>query len=40
MEYSEAFARVMQAIRKAPTKGLGFKITANKLAIVVELLLG
>ena len=40
MEYGEAFARVMQAIRKAPQKGLGFKIAAQKLGVVVELLLG
>jgi len=28
LEYQEAFARVMQAIRKCPEKALGFKISA------------
>lgn len=42
MEYADSFARLMQAIRKAPeTKAsLGFRVTCQKLAIVVELLMG
>jgi 26S proteasome regulatory subunit N3 len=40
-EYQEAFALVQQAIRKAPEKtALGFRLEAQKLACVVELLLG
>jgi len=41
LDYADAYARLMQAIRKAPeSSGLGFRIQAIKLATVVELLLG
>lgn len=41
LNYQEAFARVNQALRKAPEKSAkGFKLGAQKLAIVVEMLLG
>eukprot|EP00933_Yihiella_yeosuensis_P007578 TRINITY_DN112677_c0_g1_i1.p1 TRINITY_DN112677_c0_g1~~TRINITY_DN112677_c0_g1_i1.p1 ORF type:complete len:511 (-),score=134.27 TRINITY_DN112677_c0_g1_i1:68-1600(-) len=43
LEYSESHAKLMQAIRKAPQSpnvALGFKLSAYKLAIVVELLMG
>lgn len=41
LNYQEAFARVNQALRKAPEKSAkGFKLSAQKLAIVVEMLLG
>jgi len=41
LEYNDAYARLMQAIRKAPeTSALGFRIQTTKLACVVELLLG
>lgn len=42
LEYSDAHSKLMQAIRKAPqsSAGLGFKLQAYKLAIIVELLTG
>lgn len=42
LEYNDSFARLMQALRKAPeTKAaLGFRVACQKLAIVVELLIG
>jgi len=43
LEYSDAHAKLTQAIRKAPQAaevGLGFKLQACKLEIVVELLMG
>merc|ERR1719498_903930 len=42
LEYSDSHAKLMQAIRKAPQNaaGLGFKLSAYKLAIIVELLTG
>jgi 26S proteasome regulatory subunit N3 len=41
LEYSEAYTHLVQAIRKAPAKAaVGFRQTANKFAIVVQLLLG
>jgi len=43
LEYSDAYTKLMQAIRKAPlgTKsGRGFHLAAYKMAIVVELLMG
>lgn len=43
LEYSDAHSKLTQAIRKAPqtsTVGLGFKLQAYKLDIVVELLMG
>ena len=41
LNYQEAHARVNQALRKAPEKSAkGFKLNAQKLAIVVEMLLG
>jgi 26S proteasome regulatory subunit N3 len=39
-DYQEALWRLNQAIRKAPDKAHGFKITCQRLAIIVELLLG
>lgn len=40
-EYIDAYARVAQSLRKAPEKGvLGFKLAAQKLAIVTEMLMG
>ncbi|KRX01049.1 hypothetical protein PPERSA_00797 [Pseudocohnilembus persalinus] len=40
-EYQESLQRLNQALRKAPeTTGLGFRIEAQKLAVVVELLQG
>ncbi|KAK3736102.1 hypothetical protein QZH41_013525 [Actinostola sp. cb2023] len=41
LDYSESHKNLMQAIRKAPqNSAYGFKQTAHKFAIVVELLLG
>lgn len=42
LEYVDAYSRLMQAIRRAPetATALGFRIHAQKLAIVVELLMG
>jgi 26S proteasome regulatory subunit N3 len=42
LEYTDAYGRLMQAIRKAPesVSALGFRLQAHKLAIVVELLMG
>lgn len=41
LEYSEAHKHLVQAMRKAPqTAAVGFRQTVQKLAIVVELLLG
>merc|ERR1719277_975766 len=43
LEYSDSHSKLMQAIRKAPqapTVALGFKLSATKLAIIVELLMG
>jgi len=43
LEYSESLSKLMQAIRKAPQSNataLGFKLSAYKLAIIVELLTG
>lgn len=42
LDYSNAHSKLMQAIRKAPqsSAGLGFKLSAYKLAIIVELLTG
>jgi 26S proteasome regulatory subunit N3 len=42
LEYSDSHSKLMQAIRKAPqsSAGLGFKLSAYKLAIIVELLTG
>jgi len=43
LEYSESHSKLMQAIRKAPqgsSVALGFKLSAYKLAIIVELLMG
>merc|ERR1719482_2074145 len=43
LEYSDAHSKLMQAIRKAPqspTTALGFKLSAYKYAIIVELLTG
>jgi len=39
-DYNEALWRLNQAIRKAPDRAVGFKISCQRLAIVVELLLG
>lgn len=43
LEYSDAHSKLMQAIRKAPQSpsvALGFKLSATKLAVIVELLMG
>merc|ERR1719450_849695 len=43
LEYSDSHSKLMQAIRKAPQApqvALGFKLSAQKLAIIVELLMG
>merc|ERR1719476_1313280 len=43
LEYSDSHAKLLQAIRKAPQApnvALGFKVSAYKLAIIVELLMG
>jgi 26S proteasome regulatory subunit N3 len=41
LDYQESYSRVGQAIRKSPEKSArGFKLHAQKLAIVVEMLLG
>jgi len=43
LEYSDSHSKLMQAIRKAPQApnvALGFKLSATKLAIIVELLMG
>lgn len=41
LEYTESHSCLMQAIRKAPqTCALGFRLAANKAAIIVELLTG
>ena len=41
LEYSESFMRLTQAIRKAPgNTAQGFVVEAQKLAIIVQLLMG
>lgn len=41
LNYKEAFSRVTQAIRKSPeSSALGFRVSAEKLAIVIEMLMG
>eukprot|EP00927_Polykrikos_kofoidii_P039752 TRINITY_DN34071_c0_g1_i1.p1 TRINITY_DN34071_c0_g1~~TRINITY_DN34071_c0_g1_i1.p1 ORF type:complete len:534 (+),score=115.92 TRINITY_DN34071_c0_g1_i1:91-1602(+) len=43
LEYSDSHSKLMQAIRKAPQGAgvaLGFKLSAHKLVIIVELLMG
>jgi 26S proteasome regulatory subunit N3 len=42
LDYSSSYRHVLQAIRKAPSTPatVGFQITANKLAIIVQLLMG
>jgi 26S proteasome regulatory subunit N3 len=41
LEYSTAFSNLSQCLRKAPTNtGLGFRIAAQRLLIVVQLLMG
>jgi len=42
LEYSDSHSKLMQAIRKAPqsSAGRGFKLSATKLAVIVELLTG
>ena len=41
LEYSESYMRLTQAIRKAPSEtGLGFTLEVQKLAIIVQLLMG
>lgn len=41
LEYSEAYMCLMQAVRKAPQNGAkGFRSTANKLLVIVQLLMG
>ena len=41
LEYTKAFSNLSQCLRKAPTNtGLGFRITAQRLLIIVQLLMG
>ena len=41
LEYTAAFSNLSQCLRKAPTiTGLGFRITAQRLLVVVQLLMG
>lgn len=41
LEYTSAFSNLSQSIRKAPTNtGLGFRIAAQRLLVVVQLLMG
>jgi 26S proteasome regulatory subunit N3 len=41
LEYSEAYACLMQAVRKAPQiKAPAFRATVNKLLVIVQLLMG
>lgn len=44
LDYSEAYSKVSQAIRKAPQEGSpfgrGFRLAAHKLSFVVQLLIG
>ena len=41
LEYSEAQAALIQSLRKAPEVGAtGFRIHAQKLLVIVELLMG
>lgn len=41
LEYSEAQASLVSALRKGPEVGaLGFRIQAQKLLVIVELLMG
>lgn len=41
LRYRESFTRVSQALRKSPENAaIGFRVAAQKLAIVVEMLMG
>mmetsp|Transcript_3901 Transcript_3901/g.9435 ORF Transcript_3901/g.9435 Transcript_3901/m.9435 type:complete len:446 (-) Transcript_3901:1595-2932(-) len=41
LEYTKAFSNLSQCLRKAPTNtGLGFRITAQRLLVIVQLLMG
>jgi len=41
LEYTDAFSKLSQSLRKAPTNtGLGFRITVQRLLVVVQLLMG
>jgi 26S proteasome regulatory subunit N3 len=42
LDYSDAYTKLMQAIRKAPktSHGNGFEVSAKKLACIVQLLMG
>ncbi|KAL9187377.1 hypothetical protein ACHAXT_001480 [Thalassiosira profunda] len=41
LEYTQAYSNLSQALRKAPTNtGLGFRIAAQRLMVVVQLLMG
>ncbi len=41
LEYTSAFSNLSQCLRKAPTiTGLGFRISAQRLLVVVQLLMG
>lgn len=40
LDYSEAHLHLSSAIRKAPANAVGFSQTANKLAVIVSMLLG
>lgn len=41
LEYADSYQRLVQVLRKAPERGcLGFKSKVQKLAIIVEMLMG
>jgi 26S proteasome regulatory subunit N3 len=41
LEYSEAQARLVQALRKGPESGAkGFRVQVQKLLVIIELLMG
>lgn len=40
LEYTDAKESLLQAVRKAPTAALGFRVQCNKWAVIVRLLLG
>jgi 26S proteasome regulatory subunit N3 len=41
LEYTKAFSNLSQCLRKAPTNvGLGFRIAAQRLSVIVQLLMG
>ena len=41
LEYSDSYSRLTQALRKVPQEyGLGFQLEIQKLAVIVQLLMG